>query len=146
MRQSSFLDISYFNFLAYHEFKVASPFDVEEVLSKLSNAEKASLLSGIAPTTNGLILSSKSAAVIKGPSSEIFFSPIPGCFLLRYNTKLHNGIYSATNSSIGIDFWHTYPIPEYSVPSIRLSDGPNGLGELNGSQAFSRHVSPVVPR
>ncbi|KAL1306300.1 hypothetical protein AAFC00_004384 [Neodothiora populina] len=27
----------------------------------------------------------------------------------------------------GIDFWHTKSLPEHGVPSLRLSDGPNGV-------------------
>lgn len=27
----------------------------------------------------------------------------------------------------GIDFWHTKALPEHGVPSLRLSDGPNGV-------------------
>ncbi|KAH8815580.1 glycoside hydrolase family 3 protein [Xylogone sp. PMI_703] len=27
----------------------------------------------------------------------------------------------------GIDFWHTKALPKYGVPSLRLSDGPNGV-------------------
>lgn len=27
----------------------------------------------------------------------------------------------------GIDFWHTKPLPKHGVPSLRLSDGPNGV-------------------
>lgn len=27
----------------------------------------------------------------------------------------------------GIDFWHTKGLPQHGVPSLRLSDGPNGV-------------------
>lgn len=27
----------------------------------------------------------------------------------------------------GIDFWHTKALPEHGVPSLRTSDGPNGV-------------------
>lgn len=27
----------------------------------------------------------------------------------------------------GIDFWHTKGFPQHGVPSLRLSDGPNGV-------------------
>ncbi|KAK3942268.1 glycoside hydrolase superfamily [Diplogelasinospora grovesii] len=27
----------------------------------------------------------------------------------------------------GIDFWHTKPLPHHGIPSLRLSDGPNGV-------------------
>ncbi|KAG7126513.1 beta-glucosidase I like protein [Verticillium longisporum] len=27
----------------------------------------------------------------------------------------------------GLDYWHTRPLPEHGIPSIRLSDGPNGV-------------------
>ncbi|KAF4463972.1 Beta-glucosidase [Fusarium albosuccineum] len=27
----------------------------------------------------------------------------------------------------GCDFWHTTPIPRYNIPSVRFSDGPNGV-------------------
>ncbi|KAH8819162.1 putative beta-glucosidase [Xylogone sp. PMI_703] len=62
-------------------------FDVEEVLSKLTNAQKVSLLSGI-------------------------------------------------------DFWHTYPIPELNVPSIRVSDGPNGI---RGTKWFAGVLAACLP-
>jgi beta-glucosidase len=31
------------------------------------------------------------------------------------------------NSIAGVDFWHTKALPEHGVPSLRLSDGPNGV-------------------
>ncbi|KAH8594478.1 putative beta-glucosidase H [Bisporella sp. PMI_857] len=62
-------------------------FNVEEVLSKLTNAQKSALLSGI-------------------------------------------------------DFWHTYPIPEYNVPSIRVSDGPNGI---RGTKWFAGVLAACLP-
>lgn len=27
----------------------------------------------------------------------------------------------------GIDFWHTKALPQHGVPSLRTSDGPNGV-------------------
>lgn len=27
----------------------------------------------------------------------------------------------------GVDFWHTKGFPQHGVPSLRLSDGPNGV-------------------
>lgn len=27
----------------------------------------------------------------------------------------------------GVDFWHTKALPQYGVPSLRTSDGPNGV-------------------
>lgn len=27
----------------------------------------------------------------------------------------------------GIDFWHTKPLHKHGIPSLRLSDGPNGV-------------------
>ncbi|KAI0376927.1 glycoside hydrolase family 3 protein [Hypomontagnella monticulosa] len=38
----------------------------------------------------------------------------------------------------GIDFWHTKGLPEHGIPSLRLSDGPNGVRGtkfFNGIQA-----------
>jgi len=47
-----------------------------------------------------------------------------------------------TNSPIGIDFWHTYPIPEHNVPSTRLSDGPNGI---RGTKWFAGVLAACLP-
>ena len=27
----------------------------------------------------------------------------------------------------GVDFWHTYKVERLGVPTLRLSDGPNGV-------------------
>ncbi len=44
--------------------------------------------------------------------------------------------------SLGIDFWHTYAIPEYNVPSIRVSDGPNGV---RGTKWFASVRAACLP-
>ncbi|KAL2844797.1 glycoside hydrolase superfamily [Aspergillus pseudoustus] len=42
----------------------------------------------------------------------------------------------------GVDFWHTYPIPEHGVPSVRFSDGPNGV---RGTRLFGGPPSTCLP-
>jgi beta-glucosidase len=42
----------------------------------------------------------------------------------------------------GIDFWHTYPIPRLGVPSLRMSDGPNGA---RGTKFFDSIPGAVLP-
>ncbi|KAJ4245203.1 hypothetical protein NW762_014073 [Fusarium torreyae] len=42
----------------------------------------------------------------------------------------------------GIDFWHTAPIPNFNVPSIRLSDGPNGI---RGTKFFDGVRAACLP-
>ncbi|KAL7783602.1 glycoside hydrolase family 3 protein [Trichoderma ceciliae] len=42
----------------------------------------------------------------------------------------------------GIDFWHTYPIPEHNVPSIRFTDGPNGI---RGTKFFAGVPAACLP-
>ncbi|KAI4719897.1 hypothetical protein E4T48_03957 [Aureobasidium sp. EXF-10727] len=42
----------------------------------------------------------------------------------------------------GIDFWHTKALPEYGVPSLRLSDGPNGV---RGTRFFNSIPAACFP-
>lgn len=44
--------------------------------------------------------------------------------------------------SIGIDFWHTKPLPKHGVPSLRFSDGPNGL---RGTKFFNGVPAACFP-
>lgn len=80
------------------------PFDVEDVLSKLSQNDKIGLLSGE---------------------------------FLSLNQPT-----SSTKILIGIDFWHTYPIPHHRVPSIRMTDGPNGI---RGTKFFAGVPAACLP-
>ncbi|MCJ1300592.1 hypothetical protein MMC08_003389 [Hypocenomyce scalaris] len=42
----------------------------------------------------------------------------------------------------GIDFWHTKPIPRLGIPSIRTSDGPNGI---RGTRFFNGVPAACFP-
>ncbi|KAI9737342.1 MAG: hypothetical protein M1834_009496 [Cirrosporium novae-zelandiae] len=42
----------------------------------------------------------------------------------------------------GIDFWHTVPVPRLDIPSIRVSDGPNGV---RGTRFFNGIPSACFP-
>ncbi|KAL4797625.1 putative beta-glucosidase H [Aspergillus venezuelensis] len=42
----------------------------------------------------------------------------------------------------GIDFWHTHPIPEFDVPSVRVTDGPNGI---RGTKFFAGIPAACLP-
>ncbi|KAL4787305.1 glycosyl hydrolase family 3 N terminal domain-containing protein [Aspergillus varians] len=42
----------------------------------------------------------------------------------------------------GIDFWHTHPIPEFNVPSVRATDGPNGV---RGTKFFAGVPAACLP-
>jgi beta-glucosidase len=43
---------------------------------------------------------------------------------------------------LGIDFWHTKPLPAHGVPSIRVSDGPNGV---RGTKFFNGTPAACFP-
>ena len=42
----------------------------------------------------------------------------------------------------GVDFWHTYAIPRLNIPSIRTSDGPNGV---RGTKFFDSVPAACFP-
>ncbi|KAF5013889.1 hypothetical protein FDECE_138 [Fusarium decemcellulare] len=42
----------------------------------------------------------------------------------------------------GCDFWHTTPIPRYNIPSVRFSDGPNGV---RGTRFFNPVPALCLP-
>lgn len=45
-------------------------------------------------------------------------------------------------NNTGHDFWHTTPIPRLNIPSIRLSDGPNGV---RGTRFFNGIPAACLP-
>ncbi|OIW29044.1 beta-glucosidase [Coniochaeta ligniaria NRRL 30616] len=42
----------------------------------------------------------------------------------------------------GIDFWHTHPVPSQGIPSLRLTDGPNGV---RGTKFFNGVPAACFP-
>jgi beta-glucosidase len=42
----------------------------------------------------------------------------------------------------GADFWHTFAIPKHNVPSVRVSDGPNGI---RGTKFFAGVPAACLP-
>lgn len=44
--------------------------------------------------------------------------------------------------STGKDFWHTHPLENHNVPSIRTSDGPNGV---RGTKFFNGQPATCIP-
>lgn len=111
------------------------PFDVEEVLSKLSNGEKAALLSGkssIHPLFNKHARMNFTRRQSSATHHLLFVWPIFSRFISLYRADTYTGV----------DFWHTYPIPEHNVPSIRVSDGPNGI---RGTKWFAGVLAACLP-
>lgn len=49
---------------------------------------------------------------------------------------------SIINKFTGRDFWHTASVPRLGVPSIRTSDGPNGV---RGTQSFNGTPAACLP-
>ena len=43
---------------------------------------------------------------------------------------------------IGMDFWHTQPLERFGIPSIRTSDGPNGI---RGTKFFNSIPAACLP-
>lgn len=43
---------------------------------------------------------------------------------------------------LGSDFWHTSPLPEFNVPAVRVSDGPNGI---RGTRFFAGVPAACLP-
>ncbi|GAM40363.1 glycosyl hydrolase family 3 protein [Talaromyces pinophilus] len=43
---------------------------------------------------------------------------------------------------VGHDFWHTAPLPRFNVPSVRVSDGPNGV---RGTKFFDGVRAACLP-
>lgn len=46
------------------------------------------------------------------------------------------------NPPPGIDMWHTHPLPAHSIPSIRVTDGPNGV---RGTRFFNGIPAACFP-
>lgn len=42
----------------------------------------------------------------------------------------------------GVDMWHTVPVPRLEIPSVRTSDGPNGI---RGTQFFNSEPAACLP-
>lgn len=42
----------------------------------------------------------------------------------------------------GLDFWHTVPVHRLGIPSIRVSDGPNGV---RGTKFFNSTPAACLP-
>lgn len=56
--------------------------------------------------------------------------------------RLAKGTGSVSNKHAGKDFWHTVPIPKHGIPSLRTSDGPNGV---RGTRVFNGVPAACFP-
>jgi beta-glucosidase len=62
--------------------------------------------------------------------------------LLSGNAISTLSIANALIFSVGVDFWHTKALPEHGIPSLRLSDGPNGV---RGTRFFNGIPAACFP-
>ncbi|KAH6884285.1 glycosyl hydrolase family 3 N terminal domain-containing protein [Thelonectria olida] len=58
------------------------------------------------------------------------------------NASIVEKVSLLAESTAGQDFWHTAPLPRFNVPSIRLSDGPNGV---RGTKFFDGVRAACLP-
>lgn len=66
---------------------------------------------------------------------------LPNCGI--FTTALNEIQWQANiRCSPGIDFWHTKALPKHNIPSIRLSDGPNGV---RGTKFFNGIKAACFP-
>jgi beta-glucosidase len=95
-----------------------APIDVEKTIEELTLGEKVAL-------TAGKYLS------------------LPAMKIDHLSSAVHPTIQKKTNPFfLGRDFWHTTPIPRLNIPSLRMSDGPNGV---RGTRFFNGIPAACFP-